>query len=401
MTFLAKRPHQAVLWTALASVLAGCSTVPNEESAPAPLAVQADSEAVSDEPVPQFERPSRSGNPDTYVVFGRRYRVKETSAGYRETGVASWYGWEFHGRKTSSGPLFNMFELTAAHKTLPLPTYARVTNLENGRSIVVKVTDRGPFVGERVLDLSYAAAARLDMLDTGTARVEIEALAPYQNLPELAARRAAAREQIASRSAPRQPEDTAPTLHFAREAPARPAANMATVALAAANARARNGVELSRLAKVSPLVIARSPDKIAAVTRTAPVVKGRDTVATAARTAPAVKGQETVAVRDVPAVKGRDTAAKTREGRENTAARTTVASRKNGALYLVGTVSERNGAQRAQGQLSSQLRRDVRIESATGRQYEVRIPLRNPGEAQQVAVRLASLGISRSRIVAD
>ena len=385
MTFLAKRPHQAVLWTALASVLAGCSTVPNEESAPAPLAVQADSEAVSDEPVPQFERPSRSGNPDTYVVFGRRYRVKETSAGYRETGVASWYGWEFHGRKTSSGPLFNMFELTAAHKTLPLPTYARVTNLENGRSIVVKVTDRGPFVGERVLDLSYAAAARLDMLDTGTARVEIEALAPYQNLPELAARRAAAREQIASRSAPRQPEDTAPTLHFAREAPARPAANMATVALAAANARARNGVELSRLAKVSPLVIARSPDKIAAVTRTAPVVKGRDTVA----------------VRDVPAVKGRDTAAKTREGRENTAARTTVASRKNGALYLVGTVSERNGAQRAQGQLSSQLRRDVRIESATGRQYEVRIPLRNPGEAQQVAVRLASLGISRSRIVAD
>jgi rare lipoprotein A len=390
MTFLAKRPHQAVLWTALASVLAGCSTVPNEESAPAPLAVQVDSEAVGDEPVPQFEQPSRSGNPDTYVVFGRRYRVKETSAGYRETGVASWYGWEFHGRKTSSGPLFNMFELTAAHKTLPLPTYARVTNLENGRSIVVKVTDRGPFVGERVLDLSYAAAARLDMLETGTARVEIEALAPYQSLPELAARRAAAREQIASRA-------PAPTLHFAREAPARPAASLATVALAAANARARSGGELSRLAKISPLVIARSPDKIAAVTRTAPPAKGRDTAAVAARTTPTAKGRETVAVRDVPAAKGRDTAAKTRE---STAARTPVAS-KNSALYLVGTVSERNGAQRAQGQLSSQLRRDVRIESATGRQYEVRVPLRNPGEARQVAVRLASLGISRSRIVAD
>lgn len=392
MTFLAKRPHQAVLWTALASVLAGCSTVPNDEgSAPAPLAVQADTEMVSDEPIPQFERPSRSGNPDTYVVFGRRYRVKETSAGHRETGVASWYGWEFHGRKTSSGPLFNMFELTAAHKTLPLPTYARVTNLDNGRSIVVKITDRGPFVGERVLDLSYAAAARLDMLETGTARVEVEALAPYQSLPELAARRAAAREQIASRA-------PAPTLHFAREAPARPAASMATVALAAANARARSGGELSRLAKISPLVIAKSPDKVATAAKTAPPTKGRDTAAATAKTAPpAVKGRETVAVRDVPAAKGRDTAAKTRE---STAARTPVAS-KNGALYLVGTVSERNGAQRAQGQLSSQLRRDVRIESATGRQYEVRVPLRNPGEARQVAVRLASLGISRSRIVAD
>ncbi len=389
MTFLAKRPNQAVLWTALAGVLAGCSTVPNEESAPAPLAVQADSEAVSDEPIPQFERPSRSGNPDTYVVFGRRYRVKENSAGHRETGVASWYGWEFHGRKTSSGPLFNMFELTAAHKTLPLPTYARVTNLENGRNIVVKITDRGPFVGERVLDLSYAAAARLDMLETGTARVEIEALAPYQSLPELAARRAAAREQIASRAAP--------TLHFAREAPARPAASMATVALAAANARARSGGELSRLAKVSPLVIAKNPDKVAVVTRTAPAAKGRDTVAVAARTAPTAKGRETVAVRDMPAAKGGGTAAKTRE---STAARTPVAS-KNGALYLVGMVSERNGAQRAQGQLSSQLRRDVRVESGAGRQYEVRVPLRNPGEARQVAVRLASLGISRSRIVVD
>jgi len=189
---------RVLIGASLAGVLASCSSVPEQPSVMnSPDAALTAALAV-EEPVPQFEPPSRSGNPDTYVVFGRRYRVKDSSEGHRETGVASWYGWDFHGRKTSSGPLFNMFELTAAHKSLPIPTYARVTNLENGRSIVVKVTDRGPFVDDRTIDLSYAAAARLEMLEQGTAQVEIVALAPYQYLPNLAARRSEQRERLAS-----------------------------------------------------------------------------------------------------------------------------------------------------------------------------------------------------------
>lgn len=215
----------ALALASLAGALTGCSTVPENPLSANPLPVSAPDAAMnSDEPIPRLETPSRSGNPDTYVVFGRRYRVKETSEGYREEGIASWYGWEFHGRKTSSGPLFNMFELTAAHKSLPLPTYVQVTNLENGRHIVVKVTDRGPFVGERLIDLSYAAAERLGMLDQGTARVEIAALAPYQFLPNLAARRAELRELLASRQNQPEPDVKPAVIQFAHAKPVRSSA---------------------------------------------------------------------------------------------------------------------------------------------------------------------------------
>ena len=214
--------NHALVWVSLAGALTGCSTVPDSPHTAGTLPGALDI-AGDNEPVPQVEPASRSGNPDTYVVFGRRYRVKETSAGYREQGTASWYGWEFHGRKTSSGPPFNMFELTAAHKSLPLPTYVRVTNLDNGRSTVVKVTDRGPFVGTRLIDLSYAAAARLDMLDQGTASVEVVALAPYQSLPALAARRAEKQELLASRAARARMREAA-RIEFAHAAPIRPSA---------------------------------------------------------------------------------------------------------------------------------------------------------------------------------
>jgi len=211
-----------LVWVSLAGALAGCSTVPDSQRpASPPLALDA---ATTGEPVPRAEPPSRTGNADTYVVFGRRYRVKETSAGYRERGTASWYGWEFHGRKTSSGPPFNMFDLTAAHKSLPLPTYVRVTNLNNGRSTVVKVTDRGPFVGTRLIDLSYAAADRLGMLGRGTAPVEVVALEPYQFLPKLAARRAEQRERLASRAERVTPKPEATEIAFAQAAPLRPSA---------------------------------------------------------------------------------------------------------------------------------------------------------------------------------
>lgn len=101
-----------------------------------------------------------------------------TSRGYRARGHASWYGTQFHGRKTSSGEPYNMFAMTAAHPTLPLPTYVRVTNLENGKMVVVKVNDHGPFHGNRLIDLSYVAAAKLGVLGKGTARVEVESIDP-------------------------------------------------------------------------------------------------------------------------------------------------------------------------------------------------------------------------------
>lgn len=130
------------------------------------------------EAVPKVERKSKYGNPKSYVVFGKRYYVKDSAKGYVEEGIASWYGTKFHGRRTSSGEAYDMYAMTAAHKTLPLPTYARVTNLDNGRSVIVKINDRGPFHQDRIIDLSYSAAIRLGTVKTGTGRVEVVALDP-------------------------------------------------------------------------------------------------------------------------------------------------------------------------------------------------------------------------------
>jgi rare lipoprotein A len=131
--------------------------------------------AQSNQPTSTTKKHSR-GNPPSYVVFGERYYVMDSSQSYKETGVASWYGKKFHGKATSSGEIYDMHEMTAAHKSLPLPTRVRVTNLSNGRSVIVKVNDRGPFVDNRIIDMSYSAAKQLDMVTNGTALVEVEAL---------------------------------------------------------------------------------------------------------------------------------------------------------------------------------------------------------------------------------
>lgn len=130
------------------------------------------------EPVPRAEPLSRYGNRPVYSVLGRQYRVLTDVRGYRERGLASWYGAKFHGRATSSMEPYDMCAFTAAHKTLPLPSYARVTHLGNGRSVVVRVNDRGPFHEGRIIDLSYVAALKLGVYETGTAMVEVEAIAP-------------------------------------------------------------------------------------------------------------------------------------------------------------------------------------------------------------------------------
>ena len=123
---------------------------------------------------------SKRGNPSSYVVFGKRYYVLDSSDGFVQRGIASWYGTKFHGRSTSSGEIYNMHAMTAAHKTLPIPVYVHVKNLDNGRSLVVKVNDRGPFVAGRIIDLSYAAAKKLGVDGPGTANVEIRTVGPGQ-----------------------------------------------------------------------------------------------------------------------------------------------------------------------------------------------------------------------------
>jgi rare lipoprotein A len=127
---------------------------------------------------PRAEPRSRYGNPPFYDVLGKRYYVLSSNVGYLERGVASWYGPGFHKERTSIGEPYDMYAMTAAHTTLPLPTYVRVTNLQNGRSVVVRVNDRGPFVDNRIIDLSYTAAAKLNMLRNGTAIVEVRSIEP-------------------------------------------------------------------------------------------------------------------------------------------------------------------------------------------------------------------------------
>jgi rare lipoprotein A len=174
-------------WLVLAALLLnGCGTLPEAErpTTPAPVppapAVPPpprDLASIPD-PVPRAEPRSRYGNPASYEVFGRRYTLLPSATGHVERGTASWYGPGFHAERTSSGEPYDMYAMTAAHKTLPIPVYARVTNLRNGRSVIVRINDRGPFVGDRIIDLSYTAAWKLDMTREGTAPVEIRVIDP-------------------------------------------------------------------------------------------------------------------------------------------------------------------------------------------------------------------------------
>jgi rare lipoprotein A (peptidoglycan hydrolase) len=254
----------ALVWVSLAGALAGCSTVPeSQRSAGPPIKIPEAPPVPSDELAPRAEPPSRTGNADTYVVFGRRYRVRETSAGYREQGIASWYGRDFHGRKTSSGPRFNMYDLTAAHKSLPLPTYVRVTNLDNGLNAVVKVTDRGPFVGRRLIDLSYAAAIRLGMEGRGTAPVEVVALEPYQTLPKLAARRAEQRELLASRALRAKPATEAAEIEVAQATPIQPPAPvLASLERNPAPVKAPVRLARAEVEPVTPKALVKAPVRL-------------------------------------------------------------------------------------------------------------------------------------------
>lgn len=186
-----RRALAAPLGLAVAAALTACLSTPRQETPvytvpPESLAPPPIPDSVPDA-VPHNEPRSRSGNPPFYDVFGKRYYVLSSSVGYWERGVASWYGPGFHKVRTSTGEPYDMYAMTAAHKTLPLPAYVRVTNLLNGRSVVVRVNDRGPFVGNRIIDLSYTAAAKLDMLRNGTAMVDVRTIDPSVSTPVITA----------------------------------------------------------------------------------------------------------------------------------------------------------------------------------------------------------------------
>ncbi len=132
--------------------------------------------------VPEPVERSKYGNPSSYEVFGKRYQVLTDARGFKERGHASWYGKKFHGRRTSSGEKYDMFAMSAAHKTLPIPSFARITNLSNGKSVVVRVNDRGPFHDGRIVDLSYTAASKLDLITHGSAEVELEVVDASGNM---------------------------------------------------------------------------------------------------------------------------------------------------------------------------------------------------------------------------
>ncbi len=156
-------------------LLFSCADEVVKDSAPSASSVDIDS--IPDA-VPRSEPRSKYGNPNSYEVFGKRYHVMKDSAGFTQRGIASWYGNKFHGRRTSNGESYDMYAMTAAHKTLPLPSYIEVTNLKNKKHVVVRVNDRGPFHENRILDLSYTAARKLGIVDSGTGLVEIRVIEP-------------------------------------------------------------------------------------------------------------------------------------------------------------------------------------------------------------------------------
>nr|WP_286222818.1 septal ring lytic transglycosylase RlpA family protein [Marinobacter sp. LA51] len=177
-----KPSFSSLLALSLALLLAGCASSPETDQSSRYSISQDrapsgnfDASGLSDAK-PVYEVPRRAGNKSTYTVWGKQYQVLGSNDGYVARGTASWYGEKFHGHKTSNGETFNMYSMSAAHKSLRIPGYARVTNLDNGRSVIVRVNDRGPFHGDRLIDLSYAAAKKLGYQSRGTARVEVAAI---------------------------------------------------------------------------------------------------------------------------------------------------------------------------------------------------------------------------------
>jgi rare lipoprotein A len=286
---------------------------------------------------PRVEPKARYGNMKSYVVFGKTYFPQETSREHSERGVASWYGTQFHGKKTSSGEWYDMHQMTAAHKTLPLPSYVLVTNLENGRNLIVKVNDRGPFIGERIIDLSYAAAKALGMDKQGLAQVLVTSIDP----------------------------------------------------------RDHDG-ELPSTLKIADAALAEHRARDSGVTRAATGSRDARRVATAARSEPSPTPPAARRVATAPAPRALPAAA---PAAVPPPAQPAVASSGGGYYLQVGAFTARANAEQMRTRLNGEL--DTPISIADGSAlYRVRIgPLGSRGDAEQIAGELAAIGVGPVLVV--
>lgn len=330
------------------------------------------------EPEVTAEERSAIGNKSPYVVLGKSYKVLDDTHDYVERGTASYYGAKFHGRLTSNREVYDMYQFTAAHKTLPLPSFARVTNLDNGESVIVRVNDRGPFHDGRVVDLSYAAAVRLGITQRGTGNVEVRALQPGES--NLLAQKPSRRERRAAEAA-------------AAVASARPAAT----------ARATADSDIDRLVKRLPAdgmpargqpattqgVASTVPDvAVSSLPPSAPLVRS---------TAPAPVAVASAAPRAVAPAPVRTVAA--------TPAAPSLSQQVVGAVMVqVASFSSRDNANRAMGQLNAAgiVGATISDIAAGGRTlFRLRVPANDHASAAELAGRIAGLGLGSPQIVKD
>ncbi|MCU1022260.1 septal ring lytic transglycosylase RlpA family protein [Stenotrophomonas maltophilia] len=328
-------------------------------------------------PEPEVTAETRSaiGNKSPYVVLGKSYKVLDDTRDYVERGTASYYGAKFHGRLTSNREVYDMYQFTAAHKTLPLPSFARVTNLDNGESVIVRVNDRGPFHDGRVVDLSYAAAVRLGITQRGTGNVEVRALQPGEG--NLLAQKPSRRER--------------------RAAEAAAAAGAATTMASAAATRPSADSDIDRLVKRLPADAAPTrgqPATTQAVVSTLPDVA-------VSSLPPSAVGVRTAAPAAAPA----RVAATAPRASAAPASSPTLSQQVVGAVMVqVASFSNRDNANRAMGQLNAAgiVGATISDIAAGGRTlFRLRVPASDHASAAELVGRIAGLGLGSPQIVKD
>ncbi|MBE5271082.1 septal ring lytic transglycosylase RlpA family protein [Stenotrophomonas sp. B2] len=328
-------------------------------------------------PEPEVTAETRSaiGNKSPYVVLGKSYKVLDDTRDYVERGTASYYGAKFHGRLTSNREVYDMYQFTAAHKTLPLPSFARVTNLDNGESVIVRVNDRGPFHDGRVVDLSYAAAVRLGITQRGTGNVEVRALQPGEG--NLLAQKPSRRERRAAEAA----AAAGATTTMASTVATRPAADSdidRLVKRLPADAAPTRGQPATTQAVVSTLpdvAVSSLPPSAVAVRTAAPAAAPARVAATAPRASAAPASSPTLSQQVVGAV-----------------------------MVQVASFSNRDNANRAMGQLNAAgiVGATISDIAAGGRTlFRLRVPASDHASAAELVGRIAGLGLGSPQIVKD
>ncbi|HEL7631076.1 TPA: septal ring lytic transglycosylase RlpA family protein [Stenotrophomonas maltophilia] len=328
-------------------------------------------------PEPEVTAETRSaiGNKSPYVVLGKSYKVLDDTRDYVERGTASYYGAKFHGRLTSNREVYDMYQFTAAHKTLPLPSFARVTNLDNGESVIVRVNDRGPFHDGRVVDLSYAAAVRLGITQRGTGNVEVRALQPGEG--NLLAQKPSRRERRAAEAA----AAAGATTTMASTVATRPAADSdidRLVKRLPADAAPTRGQPATTQAVVSTLpdvAVSSLPPSAVGVRTAAPAPAPARVAATAPRASAAPASSPTLSQQVVGAV-----------------------------MVQVASFSNRDNANRAMGQLNAAgiVGATISDIAAGGRTlFRLRVPASDHASAAELVGRIAGLGLGSPQIVKD